>query len=204
MVYRSTDAINALEALEPRQLLAAGDLDPTFGQRGAAVLTQFGNGSAVDVQEGGKIVIATGTHLLRLNPDGSLDDTFGEDGSLATELEGTDTAFMPDGRIVVAGRKPTSPGNSEPRIARYTADGRLDTSFNGSGSATLPAEFEFFSEIAVQNDGKIIVGKEGFLAAEPLAPPSPHVLLARFDAGDGSLDTTFGDNGLARGAFGTV
>src|SRR5688500_5490093 len=106
MVYRSTDTINALEALEPRQHLAAGDLDPTFGQRGAAVLTQFGNGSAVDVQEGGKIVIATGTHLLRLNPSGSLDDTFGDDGSVATGLQSVETAFMPDGRIVVAGRRP--------------------------------------------------------------------------------------------------
>ena len=204
MVNRSTDTTKALEALEPRQFLAAGDLDPTFGQRGAAILTQFRAGSAVDVQADGKIVISAGTHLLRLNPDGSLDDSFGEDGSVDTGLEFAKTDFMPDGRIVLAGRRPTTPGNGEPRLTRYTPDGRLDTSFNGSGSATLPDEFNFFSDIAVQSDGKIIVGKEGFLSTEPLAPPSPHVLLARFDADDGALDTSFGENGHARGAFGTV
>jgi uncharacterized delta-60 repeat protein len=204
MVYRSTPAARALEALEPRQFLAAGDLDPTFGQRGAAILTQFGTGGAVDVRGDGKIVISTGADILRLNPDGSLDRSFADDGSVATGLAAIDTAFMPDGRIVVAGRRLLGGGNSEPRIARYTADGRLDTSFNGTGFATLPSEFSSFSDIAVQSDGKIIVGKEGFLAEEPLAPPSPHVLLARFDADDGSLDTSFGDNGLARGAFGTV
>src|SRR5688572_3599298 len=117
MVYRSTTAagvLNSLEPLEPRQFLAAGDLDPTFGRGGVAVL-QFDAASAVDVRSDGKILIGAGRHVLRLNPNGSLDRSFTGDGSLDTGLLEAQTVFMPDGRIVVVGRD----GDNQRRVARY-------------------------------------------------------------------------------------
>jgi uncharacterized delta-60 repeat protein len=203
MVDRCIREFARLEPLEPRQFLSAGELDPAFGQRGAAILTQFGTGSEVDVRDDGKIVIAAGSQLLRLNPIGSLDRSFGDNGSVATGLDFAHTAFMPDGRIVVSGQKPLSTGGGEIRIARYKPDGSVDTSFNNAGFAVIPSDFRY-SDIALQPDGKILLATESFLSEEPAAPASPLILLARFNADDGALDRSFGDDGYARGAFGTV
>src|SRR4051794_40789031 len=82
-----------LDALEERQLLAAGALDTaTFNPPKGYVLGTSGNAYwGVRVQSSdGKIVAAGGTGssfmLTRYNPNGSLDSTFGSGGVVQTSF----------------------------------------------------------------------------------------------------------------------
>src|SRR5262249_20359310 len=153
-----------LEALEDRSVPStAGFLDPSFGAPNGYVLTNPNPSSSLRqsagfgtvVQPDGKIVVAgsapnskghTSLPLLRYNPDGTLDSTFGSGGLVLTTLGRLSPgsglvsswhgiALQPDGKIVVAGRHllSTSPGSLgydyEWVIGRYNANGTLDTTF---------------------------------------------------------------------------
>src|SRR5438093_944665 len=83
-----------LEQLEPRAMLAAGDLDTTFGNGGIAI-TDWGSDSDIiktmALQSDGKMVVAdpSGGHgftVARYNTDGSLDTSFGSGGRAATDV----------------------------------------------------------------------------------------------------------------------
>src|SRR5262245_49730934 len=108
------------EGLERRRLLSAGDLDTTFDGDGfvTAVLPYKGqakssSAGAVGIQADGKIVAAGTTRglefgLLRVNPDGSLDPTFGAGGKVTTNFgtknqQAMDMAVLSDGKILAAG-----------------------------------------------------------------------------------------------------
>src|SRR5205823_1660150 len=124
---------------------ADGSLDSSFGNNGL-VITDFGFDSqafALAVQTDGKIVVAGYTFtggsqydfaLARYNTDGSLDTTFGTNGEVVTDFgTGGDEALAvvidADGKIVVAGYTFTGDSQYDFALARYNADGSLDTSF---------------------------------------------------------------------------
>src|SRR5262252_7340578 len=91
---------------------AAGDLDPTFGTPGLAAVP-----SSVVIQPDGKIVVAGGAfplftflgnfEVVRYNPNGSLDTSFGNGGIVTTNFpEGSyasSVALQADGKIIAAG-----------------------------------------------------------------------------------------------------
>ena len=97
-----------------------GTLDTTFGS-GGKVRTDFPGLAAVPssvvIQPDGKIVVAGGAfplftflgnfELVRYNPNGSLDRSFGNGGIVTTTFpEGSyafDVALQPDGKIIAAG-----------------------------------------------------------------------------------------------------
>src|SRR5207249_3193430 len=96
---------------------ADGTLDPTFGT-GGTVATDFGTpddeASALVLQPDGKLVDdgddAAGFALVRHNPDGSLDPTFGTGGVVTTAIiQATNSSvsnglvLQPDGKLVAAG-----------------------------------------------------------------------------------------------------
>jgi uncharacterized delta-60 repeat protein len=99
----------------------AGDLDPSFGTDGTVITDPLGVGdndrtSTIAAQADGKILVSTdltgnGTFsgpLVRYNPDGSLDASFGTGGVVRTDAGGCvfcgpDMALQPDGKILVAG-----------------------------------------------------------------------------------------------------
>ena len=101
----------AMEPLEPRILLSAGDLDPTFGNGGMVTTDTYDPSwpaddigrAVVAVQADGKLVVAgqsfdsdtaTDFALARYNADGSLDSSFGEDGKVMTDFGSRrDTAY---------------------------------------------------------------------------------------------------------------
>jgi uncharacterized delta-60 repeat protein len=198
-----------LEALEDRCLLSgAGSLDTTFGGTGI-VTTSLNNddsASAVLIQPwDGKIVAAGATAipseqyvnvmgLVRYNPNGSLDSTFGSGGTVVSKIGGSSTwagaALYPqsgtanDGKIVEASRSNFS---NTSNVARFNPNGSLDKSFGKKGSVTVP--FVVASKgVVIQADGKIVVaGRDG---------PGTEFELTRFNA-DGSLDSTFGSGGTA-------
>ena len=120
-----------------------------------------------------------------------LDPAFGVEGKTTTERFGGDRSAMalqPDGKVVMVG------GTFVDFImARFDANGQLDTTFGDGGFVTtdiVPDQQEESLAVAVQPDGGIVLaGYVGFDATFALARYLP----------DGTLDTTFGDDGKVMG-----
>ena len=152
----------------------AGDLDVRLDADGK-VTTDIGStttddGTAVAVQDDGKIVVA-GTSandfaVVRYNADGSLDTGFGTGGKVTTDIGGTKedkahaVALQSDGKIVVVGTTNVTASNSSFAVVRYTAAGVPDTTFSSDGKVTTDIDssgFDVAHAVAIQSDGKIIV-----------------------------------------------
>ena len=189
---------------------APGDLDPSFGN-GGVVITGDSNlypnllNTAWDMalQSDGKIVVVgdgtLGTHnwdfaVVRYNPDGSLDGSFGGTGvvhtRLTSEYDGASAvAIQPDGKIVVAGSRYGNAGGSSFAVVRYNTDGSLDTSFNGTGIVitSVNGSHDYAFSVAIQTDGKIVVAGTSGISTNNFA-------IVRYNA-DGTLDTSFNGTG---------
>ncbi len=166
---------------------------------------------AVAVQADGRIVVAgfssePGSEpdfaLARLQPDGSLDATFGTDGQVTTGFGGgtgdyaAAAAIQPDGRIVVAGW--TSDGSdADFALARYTAAGKLDATFGAGGKVTTGfggGSADYAAAVAIQPDGRIVV------AGWTSDGGGADFALARYTAA-GDLDASFSGDGRVTTAF---
>jgi uncharacterized delta-60 repeat protein len=167
----------------------------------------MGRARALELQLDGKIVLGGSftdtngvqTGCERLHSDGSLDTSFlpGSLGSDSGFPGVTCLALDSDGRIVVGGSFATVGTVSRHGLARLTANGILDLSFDpGAGLADESGthNFAYPSALAVQGDGKIIVG--GFFAQ---VNGSFRTNIARLNP-DGSLDSAF--NASVAGPFG--
>ena len=199
-----------------------GTLDTTFG-RGGKVRTDFPGLAAVPssvvIQTDGKIVVAGGAfplftflgnfELVRYNPNGSLDRSFGNGGIVTTTFpEGSyadAVALQSDGKIVAAGTVfvdfiPGEPSNTDFALARYNVDGSLDTTFGNGGTATTDFfgnEDDAFS-VLIQSDGKIVaVGSAN-------NPASFYDFAAARYLSNGTIDTTFGVAGKVTTDFGVA
>ncbi|MDQ3748670.1 MAG: FG-GAP-like repeat-containing protein [Acidobacteriota bacterium] len=162
---------------------ADGSLDTSFGT-GGKVITAIGNVSSASgavIQADGKIVVAgwsnSGTFassvdfaLVRYNPDGSLDNSFGTGGIVLTDFGSSggdyalDVVIQSNGKIVVVGETGPS-GSPDFAVARYNTDGTLDSSF-GTGGKVI-TDFGSSSRdraggVAIQADGKIVVVGSSF------------------------------------------
>jgi uncharacterized delta-60 repeat protein len=155
---------------------------------------------------------STGSHVLgddnfalaRYTTSGVLDTTFGSGlGYVTTNVAGRlkgkawandhaqAVALDSTGRIVVAGYAYNGTNNVF-AVARYNSNGTLDTSFNSKGSlpgtveTTLVANVDNeASALAIQSDGKIVVG----------GTANGQFGLVRYNS-DGTLDTSFGSSGI--------
>ena len=174
--------------------------------------------NAVAIQSDGKILVAgtassgsdSNIAVVRLNRDGSLDETgFGlgtDDGSPAGVVtlslgDGNDTAtglvVQADDRIVVVGSSTSIVGSSGSNIVvvRLNPDGGLDTFFGADGNAdgtpdgvvsvNLSNGDDLATAVALQADGKILV------AGTTSSGSGKNAAIARLKA-DGSVDATFG------------
>jgi uncharacterized delta-60 repeat protein len=189
---------------------ADGSLDASFDGDGKLV-TNFGAydyASDVAIQGDGKIITAGASGndfaLARYNADGSLDTSFDGDGKVLTDFGGIDyargVAIQGDGKIVAAGANDT-----QTALARYNADGSLDTSFDGDGKVTDSAgdEFDDASAVAIQPDGKIVAaGSSGHCDCPLGGGVTSSFKLARLNA-NGSRDTSFGGDGVVLTSFET-
>jgi uncharacterized delta-60 repeat protein len=187
-----------------------GTLDPSFSGDGK-VLTNVGGISAANalaIQPNRKIVVAGSAFesyladfaLVRYNPDGTLDTTFGEDGVVLTDFGNLERAFavalQPNRKIVVAGYSIlTSPFDcTHFALARYHVNGTLDTSFSGDGKVLTDlggCQVPVARSVAMvlQPDRKIVV------AGISSAHGDEDFALVRYNP-DGILDTTFGEDGV--------
>jgi len=189
-----------------------GTLDRTFGNGGkvVAALDAGGDGlTAIAFQPDGKIV-AAGSVIhnnftvafvtARFNPDGSLDQTFANTGSVETtfgdsEAEGNDVILQPDGKIVVVGFSGAGSYTNSNSVAlvRFNPDGSLDQSFGTGGKVKNLSSVA--TSAALQADGKLVVGGTYDTGTHGFT-------LARYNS-NGTLDGTFGTFGVVTTAIGT-
>ena len=126
-----------------------------------------------------------------------LDPTFGNGGKVVSSPDDSGNylskgmAIQSDGKIVRVGYTQPASTNSIV-VARYNADGSLDTTFGNNGwtSVSFGGDKETADEIVIQADGKIVIG-----GVTEFPNFNNEVGIARFNS-DGSLDTTFADNGI--------
>jgi uncharacterized delta-60 repeat protein len=160
-----------------------GKIDSDFGLKGK-IIRQFGKyeeriGSVVKsiaIQPDGKIVVGInpykhGSHwkegrLMRYNPDGTLDPSFGTGGMVTVNKRGYgidalgSVALQADGRILFTGGDyENATSNYAIVVGRSNGDGSPDTTFgsNGFTRVMIGKLFAAGRKIAIQQDGKIIV-----------------------------------------------
>jgi uncharacterized delta-60 repeat protein len=132
-----------------------GSLDESFDPS-ATGGTEYPGVYSVILQADGRLVVGgdfrslgggSCTNLGRLNPDGSVDNSFmGYADSIVYPL-----ALQPDGKIVVGGAFTNLSGSACSRLGRVLNDGRFDSGFHSSAN-DIPLA------IAIQGDGGILVG----------------------------------------------
>jgi uncharacterized delta-60 repeat protein len=184
-----------------------GSIDAqAFGTSGR-VTTDFtsANDDAVGVviQPDGKIVVAgtvmdqsgdlksSDLALARYSPNGTLDPGFGTNGLVRVDFGSfelaSSIALQPDGKIVVAGARQSNGVNSDFLIARFLANGALDTGFGDAGKVVTDfGAWDIAWAVAIQNDGKIVaVGSTWGANFQPV-----HGVVARYNP-NGTLDVSF-------------
>ena len=164
------------------RFFADGQPDASFGVQGRVILP-FGTESdlayCMALQSDGRILVGGYTTqdgtahfaLARLLYNGALDPDFGAGGTVTTQLGTFESemyalALQSDGKIVAVGFawNTLATPNRDFAIVRYLANGTLDTSFGTLGSGyliqatTAAASEDFATGVAIQGDGKIIVG----------------------------------------------
>lgn len=201
LTYRGTRGLFGLIRLN-----VDGTMDESFGKDGlvrTAVGTRFNAAHALVLQNDGKLVAGgvggkrggpqtSEFAVARYNPDGSLDSSFSADGKVVTRMGPENDrvealVVQGDGKLVAGGwTGETTFGPILFALARYTPDGRLDTSFSGDGKVTTSISSRSFARgLVAQSDGKLVAAGES----------SEEFALARYNA-DGSLDPTFGGDGI--------
>jgi uncharacterized delta-60 repeat protein len=187
---------------------ADGSLDTTFSGDGK-LTTALGSGSSVAIQADGKILVSGSSSngsnadfaLVRYNPDGSLDTSFDGDGKLTTDISSgdefaSDVAVQADGKMLIAGSR-FNGTDYDIALIRYNTDGTLDVGFDADGKVTtvLGSSYDIGSGVVVQTDGKILVAGSSYNGS------NYDFALVRYNA-DGSLDTSFSDDGKLTTAIG--
>ncbi len=170
---------------------ADGILDATFGNTGIVITdlgsmdSQFETATDMAIQTDGKIIVVGNARdsvtndpnatILRYNPNGLLDTTFGTNGKTirngASISQPVKTAIQTDGKIIVAA------SNILP--VRYNSDGSLDKTFDA-------LNWNYTAAVKIQPDGKILFS--GYFGNESIGK------MARYK-NDGTLDSGFGTDG---------
>ena len=188
----------------------AGQLDNTFGVDGIAMYDLSGDMHEtiwdMETLQDSTILLCgtvnvgnvgiTDGFLLKLATNGSIDESWGDNGMVTFDL-GEDTyaykmEVLPDYKILVCGTAFVTASDSEFFVTKFNSDGTLDTDFGIEGS--FISSYSSFGDegycMTIQNDGKIVLGgTTGWNT-------SAQMLFIRVNP-NGSIDDTFGNNGYA-------
>jgi uncharacterized delta-60 repeat protein len=174
-------------------IAAPSDLDPVFNGNGYVFANSSmmpSDGQKLLLQPDGKIVVlseASRIVLRRYLTNGELDTQFGVSGTAALPFGvGLTMVLQPDGKIIVAG------GNGiESLLVRFLPSGSLDAAFGSGGVFTFLAggDSSLIWSMALRSDGKIITAGRSTHNFQGKAYLTRHLQ-------NGSLDTTFGTNGV--------
>ena len=184
-----------------------GQLDSTFGANGYVKLPLTSAFpipvQSIVLQSDGKVLFlvipqdgSTTPEVVRLNPDGTFDSSFGANGVVQLEPAGNSGAtaaallVQPNGKLVIAGSM-----LNEGMLIRLNADGTFDSTYGGAGYILygLGADSTNFASAALQSNGDIVVGGESVIF---IGTAAYKLLAARF-LPSGGLDTSFNGVGYA-------
>jgi uncharacterized delta-60 repeat protein len=215
-----------------------GTLDTTFGDKGSKGKVIASPVARVANQVYSMAVLPDGRFLLaglarnlpstafgsitlaRFNRDGTLDNSFGNKGTLVTTITAdgaraphehvVNVAIDGNGRIVVAASYPVvidNRGNTKDDflVARFNANGSPDTSFGAASTGVVttaiqPGSFDRVYGMTLQSDGKILLA--GYMSPDTGVPTPVPATLVRYNP-NGSLDTTFDQDGIAMAVWDT-
>lgn len=185
-----------------------GVIDTSFA--GGAVVTPVNTSEdyahAVAVQPDGKVIVAgttaisTGTvvALVRYQRDGAIDPSFGIGGKVTLQVgargdSARALAVQPDGKILVAGWTDQTGIDSNFLVLRLRSDGTPDPTFADAGKFVLAigTGTDRAHAIAIQDDGKIVVGGE---SQSGTSNTGRDFALIRLQS-NGTLDQGFGNGG---------
>lgn len=183
MALQADGRILMVEGTSLLRFNSDGTADVSFGNKGL-VTVSFGSGMSATVQDvavqpDGKIIVGGFASSLtkfgsedfaiaRYNPDGSSDTSFGSGGRTLTDFfgstdEGRRLRLLTSGKILLIGLAtqviPPASSTSLFAVARYNADGTIDTSFGSSGKAAdAPGDpVARGRAVGLQIDDKIVV-----------------------------------------------
>jgi uncharacterized delta-60 repeat protein len=154
------------------------------------------------VQPDGKIVLVRGgTTLLRLHPDGTVDETFVTNGipALPGSWQIHEIEPQPGGKIYVGGKFNTTNGFGINHLARLNVDGTLDTNFNPrlfrSGNSPSSVQRLVFD---VAPDGRVVIWTpDANFFTRPEGGTTFQQTMWRLD-GAGAMDRGFSGNLMMR------
>jgi len=183
-----------------------GRIDSSFGTNGMAGYTQYINEGAYcgTILKNGKILAAgvikapnSAGYVVCFNPDGSIDNSFGTNGSFILDFPSTYEVFntigvQSSGKIIIGGVK-YNPYSG--LLVRLTPDGKIDSSFGENGIRYMdisPTFQELFRDLMVMPDDRILVG--GIMNITGKTSGQDFMMFRLTKNGD--IDYSFGDSGF--------
>jgi uncharacterized delta-60 repeat protein len=156
-----------------------GTIDSTFNSNGIQI-PGLAEPGALAIQSDGKIVVVGKEGLIRLNPEGTMDASFGAGGKVVdTSISMLiSVAIQNDGKILAGG----SDNSNRAILLRYNTDGTQDNTF--AAKILMSVSFDQVSKIILQPNQQILV--------------STDTAIQRLQS-NGSLDGSFGSNGILAG-----
>ncbi len=193
------------------RLNSDGSPDTSFGKNGATIGFK-GAAFGMRLYDNGKILVSGGSNfgdfrakfpdrrmlLVRFNANGTVDKTFGNNGQ-AQALVGRggniayDPMILPSGKIIAAGVTFNAQNNHDFALARFTANGKLDTTFGQKGKViTSLGQDDVAINARSQPGGKILL--TGSRTSGEIFRETSDVAMVRYLPG-GKLDPSFGKAG---------
>ncbi len=193
---------NGMPKMVIKRIDNLGNLDENFGDHGTIEIfaDDGGYANSLALDENGKILIA-GVHvpggttnfwkyvIIRLNENGSFDNTFDNDGKAFFAIGGNDdraNSICTDGRgkIIVAGTSETVLS-----VLRLKTDGSPDSTFNGNGTQMIRmGQYDEARSLTLDANGKLLIAGSTFNST------NFDFAVARVNV-DGEVDETFNGNG---------
>lgn len=203
-----------------------GSYDTEFNGTGIVTFDLRGTGAGVNsviIQPDGKILLGGGSvqptnpsivdfAITRLNANGSLDTTFGSDGKIFTTIQDIarvlDLAVQTDGKILAVGEsffvdKPNNNIYGSFATVRYSSDGLLDITFNGTGIDLTEFDLNVTPGARTSNTpNKILLRERGriLVVGTTSSTTRSEVAMIQYNS-NGSVDSSFGNQGKAQAAF---
>jgi len=176
--------------------LEDGTMDTSFGDNGI-LLTEYEGGSIkqVSIQEDGKIIIGKGYNdnftIIRYLIDGSIDNTFGDEGYLSPLLAGeskTSMVLTQDDKILLCGYD----SNENFILKRFLQNGELDSDFGNEGTIS----YAFGNESNLPRRSIQLMENSSFVIGIKIINNGITTsIMVRFNE-DGNIDTSYGTNGV--------
>ncbi len=183
-----------------------GNLDTAFGGKPGGVVSLDFFGRVDEIRclavQGEKIVVAGNAEhadghssfaIARFNADGTLDETFGNAGTVTADFGQYSAAanaiqVAADGSLLISGSIEGEKG-SDFAVLRLSADGELDPDFGTNGLATHDSgtSSEWANDLAIQADGKVLV----------LGASRDDIAVIRLNT-DGTPDEGFGTSAIVQ------